>query len=106
MGCVRFVLLLSWAYTHRLYITISSASWFLFQWPPPPRLTPIIVAPHLTSIKADQDTASSSAPSADVGVRSSVKAKQAKTKSSLHRAVMEKLEIQRAIGDLAGGSGG
>lgn len=80
------------------------------QWPPPPRATPIIVPSHLTSTnkqpqQSSSDSHSAKASVAEVGV-GDVKMKQARrTKSSLHRAVMEKLEVQKAINDLAGDGG-
>ncbi|KAI0744095.1 hypothetical protein C8Q80DRAFT_1272681 [Daedaleopsis nitida] len=78
-------------------------------WPPPPRATPIIVPSHLTSTA----TRDSQLPvSADArpdepqeGNASKAKGKQIRTtKSSLHRAVMERLEVQKAMNDLAGPS--
>ncbi|TFY62572.1 hypothetical protein EVJ58_g3786 [Rhodofomes roseus] len=92
-------------------------------WPPPPRPTPIIVPSHLTST-ASHDTRSGSQqeqhPQAPEPVAMSVtasgsdseptsakgKGKSGRTKSSLHRAVMEKLEVQKAMHDLAGPSDG
>ncbi|KAI6040205.1 hypothetical protein EDC04DRAFT_1522626 [Pisolithus marmoratus] len=76
------------------------------EWPPPPRQTPIIVPSHLTTREAPlatavQCTATSSATPSDDPSTSLAKGK-AKTKSSLHRAVMEKLEVQRAMSDLVG----
>lgn len=73
-------------------------------WPPPPRHTPIIVPSHITTTKESktdtpQQEPSSSNPTEET---SHTKAKN-KNKSSLHRAVMEKLEIQKAMSDLAGG---
>lgn len=80
------------------------------QWPPPPRPTPIIVPPHLRDhIKpTDKDSTlpvyeppvvASDTPSG--GLK-----KPRNTASSLHRAVMERLEVQKAMSDLAGGGGG
>ncbi|KAI6157917.1 hypothetical protein BKA82DRAFT_996192 [Pisolithus tinctorius] len=77
------------------------------EWPPPPRQTPIIVPSHLTTQEAlvesttVQYAASGSATLSDEPSTSLAKAR-AKNKSSLHRAVMEKLEVQRAMSDLAG----
>lgn len=72
--------------------------WDLLQWPPPPRPTPIIVPSHLTSTNNHvqlQTTATSKS------AQSSQDAGKAKnTKSSLHRAVMERLEVQKAMSDL------
>ncbi|KAG1870242.1 hypothetical protein DFJ58DRAFT_765256 [Suillus subalutaceus] len=73
-------------------------------WPPPPRQTPIIVPSHITTTTkesktdASQQEPSSSSPTEETS-RTKVKNKN---KSSLHRAVMEKLEIQKAMSDLAG----
>ncbi|KAG2154364.1 uncharacterized protein EDB93DRAFT_1131789 [Suillus bovinus] len=72
-------------------------------WPPPPRHTPIIVPSHITTTResktdASQQELSSSSPTEDTP---HTKVKN-KSKSSLHRAVMEKLEIQKAMSDLAG----
>ncbi|ETW80995.1 hypothetical protein HETIRDRAFT_427828 [Heterobasidion irregulare TC 32-1] len=85
-------------------------------WPPPPRATPLIVPSHLTSTSTL--TSSAATPNAAVGNGSSAaaietskagveheakgKAKSRTAKSSLHRAVMERLEVQKAIGDLKG----
>ncbi|KAI0088126.1 hypothetical protein BDY19DRAFT_994532 [Irpex rosettiformis] len=90
-------------------------------WPPPPRPTPIIVPSHLTSsthphpsstplVDHPFSTASTSpaesAPGTP-GLSAKAKGKQAarRDQSSLHRAVMEKLEVQKAMNDLAGRSG-
>lgn len=90
-----------------------------FQWPPPPRPTPIIVPSHLTSSSSPSSQVpipaypSTSSPiSSDPGKvvsggmepsSSKGKGKQGRQlKSSLHRAVMEKLEVQKAMNDLAG----
>ncbi|KZT71824.1 hypothetical protein DAEQUDRAFT_744139 [Daedalea quercina L-15889] len=93
-------------------------------WPPPPRPTPIIVPSHLTSTASHESrsgsqghphpaptalpasaTSSSDAMSGPLSAKG--KGKSGRTKSSLHRAVMEKLEVQKAIHDLAGsGDGG
>lgn len=73
-------------------------------WPPPPRQTPIIVPSHMTTTTSESKTdtpqqeLSSSSPMEETP---HTKAKN-KNKSSLHRAVMEKLEIQKAMSDLAG----
>ncbi|KAI0373941.1 hypothetical protein BV20DRAFT_1111046 [Pilatotrama ljubarskyi] len=93
-------------------------------WPPPPRPTPIIVPSHLTSsnVQNSAQPATSGTPgassSANTGQATPVtsteatdgvakKGKQGRTaKSSLHRAVMERLEVQKAIQDLTGGDGG
>ncbi|PBK74609.1 hypothetical protein ARMSODRAFT_950611 [Armillaria solidipes] len=57
-------------------------------WPPPPPSTPIIVPPHLRS---REPPVASTAPQAAGG---------AKGKSSLTRAVMERLEVEKAMKDL------
>ncbi|KAI0829824.1 hypothetical protein BC628DRAFT_1358907 [Trametes gibbosa] len=92
-------------------------------WPPPPRPTPIIVPSHLTSTAARSSSEPTGmghlpgAPSASSGhvtptaepMDAPTKGKGKKerqTKSSLHRAVMERLEVQKAIHDLTGGGGG
>jgi len=72
----------------------------LLQWPPPPRPTPIIVPSHLTSTNNNAQlqtaaTSKSSQLSQDAGRAKNIK-------SSLHRAVMERLEVQKAMSDLAG----
>ncbi|KAI0779467.1 hypothetical protein C8Q74DRAFT_1350222 [Fomes fomentarius] len=79
-------------------------------WPPPPRATPIIVPSHLTSATTSTPSAveglsstSGSPTESTEGLSHKGKGKQGRqTKSSLHRAVMEKLEVQKAINDLAG----
>ncbi|KAF8557680.1 hypothetical protein OG21DRAFT_1505177 [Imleria badia] len=76
-------------------------------WPPPPRQTPIIVPSHLTTKEAsvERSTASTMAATplgdADGSTSTPTKGKN-QNKSSLHRAVMEKLEVQKAMNDLAG----
>ncbi|KAI0929948.1 hypothetical protein AcV5_006779 [Taiwanofungus camphoratus] len=92
-------------------------------WPPPPRPTPIIVPSHLTSTAAPENSTNvipstnSSMPyvqfpssastiplAAEDAEQSATKNKggSGRKKSSLHRAVMEKLEVQKAMNDLAG----
>ncbi|RDB16713.1 hypothetical protein Hypma_002455 [Hypsizygus marmoreus] len=68
-------------------------------WPPPPRLTPIIVPPQMRSVAKDKPPEDGALPAVDVSRSTKFK------KSSLHRAVLEKLEVQQAMSDLAGGSG-
>ncbi|TBU33937.1 hypothetical protein BD311DRAFT_651340 [Dichomitus squalens] len=75
-------------------------------WPPPPRATPIIVPSHLTSTAHRRPQAATESQTAEgytsESVPKEVKRKPGRrTKSSLHRAVMEKLEVQRAMNDLA-----
>lgn len=97
-------------------------------WPPPPRPTPIIVPSHLTSSAAQAHGSQPTShrdvpppwpmhdPTAPLGTASGndaettdsntlkTKGKIARnSKSSLHRAVMERLEVQKAMHDLAGG---
>ncbi|KAI1795606.1 hypothetical protein LXA43DRAFT_728562 [Ganoderma leucocontextum] len=75
-------------------------------WPPPPRATPIIVPSHLTSANKQPQQSSSDSHMIGIAEAGVVKLKQARrTKSSLHRAVMEKLEVQKAMNDLAGDGG-
>ncbi|KAF9501689.1 hypothetical protein BDN71DRAFT_1438302 [Pleurotus eryngii] len=60
-------------------------------WPPPPRSNPIIVPPHLrapTSVAKPAASDASNAPPRG-------------EKSSLHQAVMERLEVQQAMGELS-----
>ncbi|KAL6298376.1 hypothetical protein BKA93DRAFT_820415 [Sparassis latifolia] len=82
-------------------------------WPPPPRPTPIIVPSHLTSTATNASQPHSPhSTEHDAGAVGSTtsdsnapkgRGKQGRTnKSSLHRAVMEKLEVQKAMNDLAG----
>ncbi|KAF9070380.1 hypothetical protein BDP27DRAFT_1323948 [Rhodocollybia butyracea] len=63
-------------------------------WPPPPKQTPIIVPPNLSRQQPKPDTASASS--------SFVLPNRGKN-SSLHRAVMERLEVQNAKLDLSSG---
>ena len=67
------------------------------KWPPPPRTTPIIVPIHL------RDTGSTcidATPIEPPAANSKLtKPKNKKTKSSLHRAVMERLEVQKAMSE-------
>lgn len=75
------------------------------QWPPPPRQTPIIVPSHLTtkegSVECNTVLAQGGVGNVDEVAGTVAKGKN-KNKSSLHRAVMEKLEVQKAMNDLAG----
>lgn len=75
-------------------------------WPPPPRQTPIIVPSHMTAQDASVEPATGHAAPPTPGSTSdslTTTAKgKVKNKSSLHRAVMERLEVQRAMSDLAG----
>ena len=73
-------------------------SLIVYKWPPPPRTTPIIVPIHL------RDTGSSSVettPTDPPDAKSKpTKTKNKKAKSSLYRAVMERLEVQKAMSGL------
>jgi len=83
-------------------------------WPPPPRPAPVIVPSHLTANHATDTTSASSnavesstlpAPTTYSGKAvTEVRTKGRASRSSLHRAVLEKLEVQRAIEDLEGES--
>ncbi|KIJ68091.1 hypothetical protein HYDPIDRAFT_83317 [Hydnomerulius pinastri MD-312] len=80
-------------------------------WPPPPRQTPIIVPSHITAKNAPaESTNAHAAASTSVGTPDELAVAPAKgknkNKSSLHRAVMEKLEVQKAMSDLAGAKRG
>jgi len=79
-------------------------------WPPPPRPTPIIVPSHLTRQETVHKTASPPSDptssqdlptSRGKGKASASSSKKGK-ESSLHKAVLEKLEVQKARDDLAG----
>jgi len=78
-------------------------------WPPPPRPAPIIVPSHLTSTSNDSQLliAATSKPSMSTQSSQSMgtRGKGKNSKSSLHRAVMERLEVQKALSDLAGQRG-
>ncbi|KAI0266659.1 hypothetical protein BC834DRAFT_823435 [Gloeopeniophorella convolvens] len=81
-------------------------------WPPPPRPTPVIVPSHLTSSAAAEphtappETNKNTEPALPAHYSgkavTEVKPKGRAARSSLHRAVLEKLEVQRAIHDLKG----
>ncbi|KAL1745366.1 hypothetical protein HDZ31DRAFT_73602 [Schizophyllum fasciatum] len=74
-------------------------------WPPPPRATPVIVPVHLRSVAAPppvQSQASNAEQPTSSRTRTKSSSMQAKN-SSLHRAVLERLEVQQARRDLAGG---
>ncbi|KAG5641894.1 hypothetical protein DXG03_003981 [Asterophora parasitica] len=64
-------------------------------WPAPPRQTPIIVPPHLRDVPS-KDTSSEEGP-VPPGETKPIRAA-----SSLHRAVLERLEVKQAMSDLAG----
>ncbi|KAF8271303.1 hypothetical protein EI94DRAFT_1720858 [Lactarius quietus] len=76
-------------------------------WPPPPRSMPVIVPSHLTSNPAVDSSSVAGgsippAPSTYSG-KAITEVKTAKgraSRSSLHRAVLEKLEVQRAIEEI------
>ncbi|KAL0072323.1 hypothetical protein AAF712_000086 [Marasmius tenuissimus] len=67
-------------------------------WPPPPPSTPIIVPPHLT-----RDTSKKATDEKSIGQAGSTSAAQPKGRkdSSLHRAVLERLEVKNAKSVLA-----
>jgi hypothetical protein len=71
------------------------------QWPPPPRSTPIIVPPHLRSTIGKQAADPLSLLHAN-GQPSggTVKAKPRHKNSTLHNAVMDRLEIQQAMNEM------
>jgi len=81
-------------------------------WPPPPRPAPVIVPSHLTSNPVADSSPIPSGParrSTSPGPTTysgkavtEVKTKGRASRSSLHRAVLEKLEVQRAIEDFKG----
>ncbi|KZT10831.1 uncharacterized protein LAESUDRAFT_693231 [Laetiporus sulphureus 93-53] len=96
-------------------------------WPPPPRPTPIVVPSHLASVSVQdgqarsslwnidsqeahpQASTSQSMPSsanenADTNPAKG-KGRSTRNASSLHKAVMEKLEVQKAMHDFITGSG-
>ncbi|EIW83090.1 hypothetical protein CONPUDRAFT_121481 [Coniophora puteana RWD-64-598 SS2] len=84
-------------------------------WPPPPRATPIIVPSHLASFTPTSSVVPSPAPggslsgsgaggAGDGAPAAFIEGRKLKnTGSSLHRAVMEKLEVQRAIDEMKRG---
>ena len=82
------------------------------QWPPPPRATPLIVPSHLTS--ASEPSQEEAEESRDSGTatptalwsvdrsrpgtsRGNTKSRAKAKSSSLHRAVMQKLEVKKAL---------
>ncbi|OSD06967.1 hypothetical protein PYCCODRAFT_1403824 [Trametes coccinea BRFM310] len=93
-------------------------------WPPPPRPTPIIVPSHMRTTSERETVqatvpSTSSAPAPNPGQSTGTPASEnaegaakgkskggRNTKSSLHRAVMERLEVQKAISDFTSGDGG
>ncbi|KAF8800229.1 hypothetical protein BYT27DRAFT_7117956 [Phlegmacium glaucopus] len=64
-------------------------------WPPPPRTTPIIVPVHLRDTTSASSTSIESTPDTASGPK-----KNKKGKSSLHRAVMERLEVKKAMSEI------
>ncbi|KAJ3787858.1 hypothetical protein GGU10DRAFT_414532 [Lentinula aff. detonsa] len=68
-------------------------------WPPPPKQTPIIVPPSMNRQQPKLDSPSQSTPNATSLTGNLTKSKN----SSLHRAVMERLEVHNAKLDLHGG---
>ncbi|KAJ2936781.1 hypothetical protein H1R20_g296, partial [Candolleomyces eurysporus] len=91
-------------------------------WPPPPRATPIIVPPNLRSkeelkspslkgqtpsggsTKLEESTMSTSSTGNSKSTTPTPAMSKRNAKSSLHRAVMEKLQVQQALNDLGQGS--
>ncbi|KAF8971205.1 hypothetical protein BDZ97DRAFT_1788284 [Flammula alnicola] len=85
-------------------------------WPPPPRATPIIVPPHLRSTAALHNPTSAShvttstpgtyVPSnLSATVQSgsmNIPVKTRKSTSSLHKAVLDRLEVQKAMSEMSG----
>ncbi|KZO95235.1 hypothetical protein CALVIDRAFT_483100 [Calocera viscosa TUFC12733] len=73
-------------------------------WPPAPHTTPIIVPTHLTALeKTKPSQPKEASPGEDVAVQEKPKrVKTSRTESSLRRAVMEKLEVQKALNELKG----
>ncbi|KAN0104014.1 hypothetical protein V8E52_011415 [Russula decolorans] len=70
-------------------------------WPPSTRPTPVIVPSHLTANPAADPSPASAMPTTYSGKAvTEVRTKGRASRSSLHRAVSEKLEVQRAIEDL------
>ncbi|KAL0581908.1 hypothetical protein V5O48_000138 [Marasmius crinis-equi] len=73
-------------------------------WPPPPPVTPIIVPPHLTretSKKAVDEKAPSQGGGAAAAGSSGAAQPKGRKESSLHRAVLERLEVKNAKNVLA-----
>ncbi|KAJ4488357.1 hypothetical protein J3R30DRAFT_3223002, partial [Lentinula aciculospora] len=67
-------------------------------WPPPPKQTPIIVPPSMSRQQPRSDGSSQSVPVTSAATASLTKGRN----SSLHRAVMERLEVHNAKLDLTG----
>ncbi|KAJ3514098.1 hypothetical protein NLJ89_g2577 [Agrocybe chaxingu] len=89
-------------------------------WPPPPRTTPVIVPPHLRSVTATPILADAGAtlstargpgsakPIAGLvvpGSASGTLVKQRNKDSSLRKAVLDRLEVQRAMSEMSGNGG-
>ncbi|KAI0001364.1 hypothetical protein BJV74DRAFT_794230 [Russula compacta] len=102
----------SWAALHFNQPRRGQCLTTLWQWPPPPRPTPVVVPSHLTSNPTDDSSPASSStaensispvPTTYSGKAvTEVRNKGRASRSSLHRAVLEKLEVQRAIEDFKG----
>ncbi|KAN0111985.1 hypothetical protein V8E52_007902 [Russula decolorans] len=84
-------------------------------WPPPRRPTPVIAPSHLTANPVVDPSPASSSAAAESSISpvpttysgkavAEIRTKGRASRSSLHRAVLEKLEVQRAIEDLKGES--
>jgi len=73
-------------------------------WPPPPRSTPIIVPSHLTSstIQQSKGVESRGETVATLSGENVEGKGKGRATSSLQRAVLERLEVQRAMADLHG----
>lgn len=93
-----------------LSCVISSLCSFSCQWPPPPRTTPIIVPTALLTPAPGDVVAPEPqepiVPPQDIDGTSKSKGKSKvpggvrRQKSSLHRAVMEKIQVRNALQDL------
>ena len=92
---------------------IQLNQYFTTQWPPPPRATPVIVPPQLrsnTSFTAppsssmNLDIPSATQASSNSSQHGSILAggKPRKVNSTLHKAVLDRLEVQRAISEMGG----
>ena len=96
-----------------LCLSIGNPNGRLLQWPPPPRATPLIVPSHLTStfelpleeIEENRVPGMTNTTSVWLGDRprpgssrgSTTKPRGKVTSSSLYRAVMQKLEVKKAL---------
>lgn len=107
MGCIALQPAASWC-TQNPITCLSHGYSSELQWPPPPRPTPIIVPSHLTATTepSNPPPATSNAPTpegSELGPsKSKGKSAGRSTMSSLQRAVLERLEVQKARNDLEG----